>query len=121
VKLVSFKITVLGEVNSPGYRYIFNNQATILEGLGLAGDLSENGNRKRIKLVRQVPTGSEVVMVDLTDPKILTSKYYYLMPNDVIYVEPLRAQSKRSNLALMTLFFSAVTTTVLVLNYFESD
>jgi polysaccharide export outer membrane protein len=121
VKLVSFKITVLGEVNRPGYRYIFNNQATILEGLGLAGDLSENGNRKRIKLVRQVPTGSEVVMVDLTDPKILTSKYYYLMPNDVIYVEPLRAQSKRSNLALMTLFFSAVTTTVLVLNYFESD
>lgn len=119
VKLVSFKITVLGEVRSPGYRYIFNNQATLLEGLGLAGDLTENGNRKRIKLVRQVPTGSEVVMIDLTDPKILKSKYYYLMPNDVIYVEPLRAQSKRSNLALLTLFFSAVTTTVLVLDYFK--
>ena len=121
VKLISFKITVIGEVRSPGYRYVFNNQATLFEGLGLAGDLTENGNRKRIKLIRQVPTGSEVVMIDLTDPKILKSKYYYLQPNDVVYVEPLRAQSKRSNLALMTLFFSAVTTTVLVLNYFEDE
>lgn len=121
VKLVSFKITVLGEVQSPGYRYIFNNQATLFEGLGLAGDLTENGNRKRIKLIRQVPTGSEVVMIDLTDPKILKSKYYYLMPNDVLYVEPLRAQSKRSNLTLLTLIFSGITTAVLVLNYFQDN
>ncbi len=121
VKLVSFKITVLGEVSNPGYRYVYNNQANLFEGLGLAGDLTENGNRERVKLIRQVPTGSEVVMIDLTDPKLLRSKYYYLMPNDVIYVEPLRAQSKRSNLTLVTLFFTALTTTVLVLDYFQDN
>jgi len=121
VKLVSFKITVLGEVNRPGYMYVFNNQATLPEGLGLAGDLSENGNRRRIKLIRQVPTGSEVVMIDLTNPSILKSKYYYLMPNDVIYVEPLKAQSKRLNATNISIVLSALTTAILVLNYFQDD
>jgi polysaccharide export outer membrane protein len=121
VKLVSFKITILGEVKDPGYRYVYNNQATLPEGIGLAGDLSENGNRKRIKLIRQVPTGSEVVMIDLTDPNVLRSKYYYLMPNDVIYVEPLKAQSKRSNLSLFTLIFAAISSVVLVLNYVNDN
>ncbi|MBA4056107.1 MAG: polysaccharide transporter, partial [Marivirga sp.] len=68
VKLISFKITVLGEVNNPGYHYVYNNQATILEALGLAGDLTQYGNRKNIKLIRQVPNGSEVVLLDLRDP-----------------------------------------------------
>lgn len=121
VKLTSFKVTVLGEVRAPGYRYVYNNQATLLEGLGLAGDLTENGNRKRIKLVRQVPGGSEVTMIDLTDPNILKSKYYYLMPNDVVYVEPLKAQSKKLNATNINIFLAAVTATVLVLNYFEDD
>lgn len=121
VKLVSFKVTVLGEVDNPGYNYIYNNQATILEALGLAGDLTENGNRRKVKLIRQVPTGTEVVMLDLTDPKLLRSKYYYLMPNDVVYVEPLRAQSKRVNLELLTLVFSGITTAILVLNYMEDN
>jgi polysaccharide export outer membrane protein len=121
VKLISFKITVLGEVKCPGYKYIYNNQATFSEGLGLAGDLTENGNRERIKLIRQVPTGNEVVMIDLTNPNILKSKYYYLMPNDVIYVEPLKAQSKRSNLALLTLIFAGISAGILILNYVDNN
>jgi polysaccharide biosynthesis/export protein len=120
VKLVSFKITVLGEVNRPGYYYAYNNQLTLLEGLGLANDLTERGNRKKVKLIRQMPTGSEVVMLNLTDPDILKSKYYYLMPNDVLYVEPFRANTGRSNAQLLTLLFSGVTAAILVLNYINN-
>lgn len=121
VKLVSFKITVLGEVNRPGYYYAFNNQLTLPEGLGLANDLTVQGNRKKVKLIRQTPTGSEVVLLNLTDPSVLKSKYYYLQPNDVIYVEPFKANTGRSNSQLLTLVFSGLTTAILVLNYIDDN
>ncbi len=121
VKLISFKVTVLGEVNNPGYHYVYNNQVTILEALGLAGDLNSVGSRKNVKLVRQVKNGSEVVLLDLTNPALLKSKYYYLMPNDAIYVEPLRARSGRLNLEHLTLVFSAATTAILILNYLDNN
>lgn len=121
VKLMSFKITVLGEVNNPGYHYVYNNQATILEALGLAGDLTQYGSRKNIKLIRQVPTGSEVVLLDLRDPALLKSKYFFLMPNDVLYVEPFRAKAKKTNLENLSLLFSAATTAILILNYLDNN
>lgn len=121
VKLVSFKITVLGEVKNPGYHYVFNNQVTVLEALGLAGDLTNFGNRKNIKLIRPVAEGSEVSILDITDPDLLKSPYFYLMPNDVLYVEPLRARSNRSNLEVWGVIFSAATTAVLVLSYINSN
>ncbi|RZK24830.1 MAG: polysaccharide export protein, partial [Hymenobacter sp.] len=84
VKLLSFKVTVLGEVRQPGRYFIYNTQATLLEGLGLAGDLTEFGNRENVKLIRQTDKGSEVVLLNLTDPNILQSPYYYLQPNDAL-------------------------------------
>jgi polysaccharide export outer membrane protein len=121
VKLISFKITVLGEVNNPGYHYVYNNQITILEALGLAGDLTPQGNRKNIKLIRQVQNGSEVVLLDLTDPGVLKSKYFYLLPNDAVYIEPFKARARKSNLENLTLVFSAATTAILILNYLDNN
>jgi len=121
VKLTSFKVTVLGEVKNPGYYYVFNSQATILEGLGMAGDLTNVGNRQNVKLIRQTPGGSEVVLLDLTDADLLKSPYFFMMPGDVLYVAPLRARSSRSNLELATLLFSAATTTVLIMSYISSQ
>lgn len=117
VKLTSFKITVLGEVKNPGYLYIFNNQVNVLETLGLAGDLTQFANRKNVKLIRQVPEGSQVVLLDLTDPRLLSSEYFYLLPNDVLYVEPLKARSKKANLEVLSVVFAGLTTLVLVLSY----
>jgi polysaccharide export outer membrane protein len=117
VKLISFKISVLGEVKSPGYYYVYNNQATIFEGLGLAGDIGDFGNRRKIKIVRQTPTGSEVAMLDITDPNILKSKYYYLLPNDVLYVEPLKAKFARSNLQPLGVFFGGITAIAVILRF----
>ncbi|UOQ50812.1 polysaccharide biosynthesis/export family protein [Hymenobacter cellulosivorans] len=119
VKLLSFKVTVLGEVRAPGRYFIYNTQATLLEGLGLAGDLTEFGNRQNVKLIRQTDNGSEVVLLDLTDPNLLKSKYYYLLPNDALYVEPLAARTTRGNANNLGLVFAGVSSLVLILSYLK--
>ncbi|WP_224999912.1 polysaccharide biosynthesis/export family protein [Cesiribacter sp. SM1] len=120
VKLVSFKITILGEVRNPGHFYIYNNQLTVLEGLGMAGDLTDFGNRENITLLRQTDTGVGAVVVDLKNPQLLSSEFYYLQPNDVLYVQPLKAKATRGNLNtlnVLSVIFGAVSTAILVLNY----
>ncbi|CAN5364691.1 polysaccharide biosynthesis/export family protein [soil metagenome] len=120
VKLTNFKVTVLGEVKNPGYFYVYNNTVTVLEALGLAGDLTPVASRKNIKLIRTVPDGSQVVLLDLTDPRLLHSDYFYLMPGDALYIEPLKARSKKSNLEVLGVVFSGITAAVLVLSYVNS-
>lgn len=117
VKLTSFKVTVLGEVKNPGYLYVYNNQVTVLEALGLAGDLTQYANRKNIKLIRQVPSGSQVILLNLTDPKLISSEYFFLMPNDVLYIEPLKARANKTNLEVLGVVFAGLTTLVLILSY----
>ena len=120
VKLVSFKVTVLGEVKDPGYYYIYNDQASVLEVLGLAGDVTELGNRENITLVRQTATGKEAILINLKDPDMLSSTYYFLQPNDVVYVQPLRAKATRGNLNALTIVsivVGVVSATLGVLNY----
>jgi len=122
VNLTSFKVTVLGEVKNPGYLYVYNSQATILEILGLAGDLTPYANRKNVKLIRQIsPSSQQIVMLDLTDAKLLSSDYFILMPNDVIYVEPLKARSEKTNLEILSVVFGGLTTAILILNYVNSN
>ena len=112
---------MLGEVKSPGQYFVYNNQATVLEALGMAGDLTNFGNRKNVKLIRQASAGTEVVLLNLTESDLLRSEYFFLMPGDVLYVEPLRVRSKRENLDLLGVLFSALTTTILVLSYVNSN
>ena len=117
VKLLSFKITVLGEVRQPGRYFIYNPQATVLEGLGLAGDLTEFGNRENVKLIRQTAKGSEVVLLNLTDAKLLQSPYYYLLPNDALYVEPLKARTSRGNANNLGIVFAGISAVVLLFSF----
>ncbi len=117
VKLLSFKVTVLGEVRTPGRYFVYNAQCTLLEGLGLAGDLTEFGNRRNVKLIRQTANGSEVVLLDLTNPALLSSPYFYLLPNDALYVEPLPARANRGNASNLGLVFAGISSVVLILSY----
>jgi polysaccharide export outer membrane protein len=93
VKLVNFEVSVVGEVNSPGSFTIYRDQLNIFQAVSLAGGFKDFGNPKKIKLVRQSQTGSNLVELDLSDNKILESPYFYMQPNDIIYVEPLNAKS----------------------------
>jgi polysaccharide export outer membrane protein len=119
LRLVSFRVTVLGEVKSPGRFTIFNDRATVLEALGLAGDLTPLGNRRNVKLIRQTKEGSQVMLLDLTRPELLSSPYYYLLPNDALYVEPVKALTQRGNSVNLGLLFSGLGTAALLYGLFR--
>ncbi|MTI31903.1 polysaccharide export protein [Cytophagales bacterium RKSG123] len=121
VKLVSFKISILGEVNNPGHIYVYNGQANLFEGLSMAGDLSQEGNRRNVKLIRQKAKGSEIILLDLTDPNLIESPYFHLMPNDILYIEPQKASTKRGNLDLLDILFGGITTFVLIFNAVDAS
>ena len=93
VKVVNYQVGVLGEVNSPGNYTIEQDQINIFQALGLAGGITSYGKLKEAKLVRQTQNGSEVYMLDLTDNRLLESPYYYMLPNDVLYIEPRSGKS----------------------------
>jgi polysaccharide export outer membrane protein len=119
VRLADNYVTVIGDVNKPG-RYLidFNDKISVFEILGMAGDLKFEANRKEIKLMRNNNNKTEVVSLDLTKRDILENKYYYILPNDIIYVEPLRAMNldKRTFPFATTLaLILATTTSILVI------
>ena len=87
VKLVNRNITILGEVSQPGQKVMVKNQLTIFEALGAAGDITDYGNRQNVKLIRELPTGKYIAQLDLTNPNLIDSPYYYVLPHDIIYVE----------------------------------
>ena len=121
VKLTSFKISVLGDVQNPGTNYVYNNQATIFEALSAAGDANLSGKRTNIRLIRQIDAESHVIKLDLTDPKIIESPYYFLMPNDVIYVEFSKENIVRNNLVLITVILTAISTGLLILSFIVTN
>jgi polysaccharide biosynthesis/export protein len=90
VQFLNFKFTIMGEVNRPMTYNVPNPRITILEAIGMAGDLSLYANRKEILVIREVNGRREYGTVDLQSPELFTSPYFYLSQNDVIYIEPLR-------------------------------
>lgn len=117
VKLISFKYSVFGEVNQPGVYTNFNNQLTVLEAISSAGDISAFGDRRRVMVIRPGVHGTTTHRLDLTDEKILLLDGFFLLPNDIVYVEPIKSQNFRNNIPVWSLFLSTITTFILVLNY----
>ena len=89
-------MTILGEVNNPGPFNIANERITLLEAIGLAGDLGIKGKRTNITVIREQDDVQTVHKVDLTSKEIFNSPVYYLAQNDVVYVEPNESQIKTS-------------------------
>lgn len=117
VKLISFKVSVMGEVNRPGTYNNFNNQLTVLEAISMAGDITDYGNRKAILVLRPTSDGTKSFRLDLTNRNILTSDGFFLLPNDIIYVEPIKSKTFRINMPTISLAFTSVSTLILILNY----
>lgn len=93
IKFINRTITVLGEVRAPGRHQTGKEQLTILEALGLAGDLTDYANRKKITIIRESDGEVNYFYVDVTEKNIVSSELYYIKPNDIIYAEPLKAKS----------------------------
>lgn len=103
VRMVNYKISVLGEVNRPNTYTITNEKVNVLEALALAGDLTIYGKRDNVKLMRESVDGKrEVVILDLTDKNLIHSPYFYLQQNDVLYVEPNKTRMRNSKYSALT-------------------
>lgn len=88
IRQLNFNITVLGEVKKPGQYTSPSDKVTLLQALGMAGDMTDNGDRTKVKLVRHDTSGDRTYIIDFTDKNITFSPYYYMEQNDVLYVEP---------------------------------
>ena len=113
VRLVSFKITLLGQVNHVGQINVYADRANIYEALAYGGDISTYGNRHTVLILRPDTHGGSVAhRFDLTNRSILTSEYFYLQPNDIVYVEPMKITGFRLSISDYALLISTLTTTV---------
>ena len=114
VRMANYKISVLGEVANPGSFTISNEKVNVMEALAMAGDMTIYGIRNDIKLVREDALGTrQIISLDLNKADIVTSPYFYLKQNDIIYVTPNKAKAKNSSIGNhTTLWFSA--TSILV-------
>lgn len=109
VRMFSYSISVIGEVARPGTFQVSREKITILEALAQAGDLTIYGVRDKVKLIREDASGrKEFHTLNLNDANIISSPYYYLQQNDVVYVEPNKVKAQNSSVGSMTtLWFSA--------------
>ncbi|SJN28830.1 polysaccharide biosynthesis/export family protein [Sphingobacterium sp. JB170] len=108
MQIRNFKVTVLGEVTRPGTFTIDNDRITILEALGLAGDLTIYGKRHGILVIREQNGKKQEFRLDLNKRESLNSPVYYLAQNDVIYVEPNGARMQTSNYTQNTSVFVSI-------------
>ena len=111
-KLANFKFTILGEVKTPGVKQITANQVNILEAVAYGGDISYNGNRKKILILRQTDAGTQSYKINLAEGNIIDSDLYYIMPNDIIYVEPLKSTLFREQASDYVFVISALSSTL---------
>lgn len=87
-RLVNFRVSVLGDVAKPGSYKVSSERASILDALSLAGDMNVTARRNDIMIIREVNGTKQYTSLDLNDSKSLSSPYYYLRNNDVVYVKP---------------------------------
>jgi polysaccharide export outer membrane protein len=121
-KLLSFKFTVIGEVRAPGAYINYNNYLTVLEAIGRAGGVGDYGRRDKVLVVRPTKKGTKTYNLNLQDKNLLASEAYFLLPNDVVIVEPVIQKIFNMNLPtisfIISTFTGVLTTTLLLINYF---
>ncbi len=112
VKIQNFKISVLGEVNVPGTKEIDTERFTILDAIAAAGDITIQGERNNVLVIRDVNGKKEYQRLDLTSSDAINSPYYYIRQNDVIYVEPNKARKGNSKYSQNNQYKISVASTV---------
>ncbi len=117
VRMSNYKISVLGEVNRPGMFVVGNEKINILEALAQAGDLTIYGVRNNVKLIRENEKGKkEIHTLNLNDADIISSPYYYLQQNDIVYVEPNKVKARNSSIGQSTTLWLTSTSILISLS-----
>lgn len=118
VRMINYKISVIGEVARPGIFTISNEKVNLFEALAMAGDLTIYGMRENIKLIREDNAGKrQVVTLNLNKPDVLMSPYYYLQQNDILYITPNKTKAKTADIsASTTIWFTAISSLLSIAN-----
>jgi polysaccharide export outer membrane protein len=118
IRFLNFRVTVLGEVTNPTVVNVPNEKISLLEAIGLAGDMTIYAKRNNVLVIREEGTQKSVKRLDLNSQELFTSPYYYLKSNDIVYVEPNKARvaiAGRSN-QLLPVIFGALSLVAIVLD-----
>jgi polysaccharide export outer membrane protein len=114
--MINNYINIIGEVKNPGRYPIYKDRMNIFQALAMAGDLGEFSNRRKLQIIRQTSVGTTIKEFSLTDRAILTSEFFYVMPNDVIYAQPIKGKFFQMNAFPYSIILSTITTFILILN-----
>ena len=110
VRMVNYKISVLGEVNKPGTFTVTNEKVNVLEALAMAGDMTVYGVRDNVKLVREDAHGKrQIQTLNLNDADLVLSPYFYLQQNDILYVTPNKTKARNSDIGNSTTIWISAT------------
>jgi len=121
VKLSNFNLTVLGEVAKPGMYKVYQSQINLFEAVSMAGNMTNFAKKNEVKIIRQTDTGSEIHIVDMGQADILSSPYYYLKPNDIVYVEPLKIKQWGFTTFPYSTVLSIVTLAITLFNLLKKE
>ncbi|EKB47589.1 polysaccharide biosynthesis/export family protein [Cecembia lonarensis] len=119
VRLGGIRYSALGEFRMPGKHNILQNRVTIFEAIAKAGDLTEVAKRDDLVLVRQYPGGTRMYRIDLNNKNLLTSEYFFIQPNDMLYAEPMKIRELGTGVNFVqsfSLLITTLTAALLVIN-----
>jgi polysaccharide biosynthesis/export protein len=117
VKLLNFKITIVGEVRNPGTYYNYNNSITIIEALGLANGNTDFATIEKIMVIRPFAEGSKSYILNLNNKNVYLSEAFYLQPNDYIIVQPDKYKNFQLNSQAYSLVLSSLSVLIAVLGF----
>jgi polysaccharide biosynthesis/export protein len=120
VRLLNYKVTVIGEVNSPGVYYNYNYEFTVFDALSSAGGITNSAKLDKVLVLRRTKNGSQTYTLNMNSQSALGSPAYFLEPNDVVVVQPSRYKNVQLRLPIYTAAISTVTAIVFYLNYLDS-
>lgn len=114
VKLAEYRISLLGEVKKPGSYLLYTNHINILEALAHAGDVTSMANKKKVKILRKSNGQIKSEVLDLTKPECIQSEFFYLKPNDIVYVKPIGLKYFEENISPFRTIFLGVSALIAV-------
>ncbi|MEN2283861.1 polysaccharide biosynthesis/export family protein [Algoriphagus sp. SE2] len=119
LRIAGIRYTTLGEFNSVGVKVIYKNRATIFDALANSGETTLLGKKNKLFIIRQYDGGTKIHQINLNDRAILASPFYFIQPNDILYMEPMRIRQigTADNLtASLALFAGLLASTLLIIN-----
>jgi polysaccharide export outer membrane protein len=120
VKLLSFRVTVLGEVKLPGVYYNYNDSFSITDAIAMANGNTEFADLSQVVVIRPTETGSQIYNINLNNKAALSSEVYYLQPNDQVIIQPAGNKNQQVSISTAALVLSTITSVFLILEYIKN-